>query len=66
MKRTAYLVACIALTLTGCVTVPPRADVVRLLAHPEAMAAAKAAPHFFSDAMNTIAQLDHELNAATK
>ena len=61
----ALAIALLAAALGGCSS-PPRADVARLLAHPQAETAAKAAPDFFTDAMQTIARLDHELNAANK
>lgn len=66
MKRASILVLALSvLAMSGCVAPVTRQDVPRLLAHPQAKAAAQAAPDFFSDAMNTIARLDHELNSRT-
>jgi hypothetical protein len=49
--------------IAGCATItPPRNDVARLLAHPQAASAAVAAPDFTADALNTVARLDHELS----
>lgn len=59
MKVIAFI---ICLGLAGCATVPKRDSVTVLLAHPQAKAAAKAAPDFFKAAMNTIAEQDYQLN----
>jgi hypothetical protein len=60
MKAVALL---ICLGLAGCATfTPTHNNVPRLLAHPEAKAAANAAPKFFIEVMDTIAEQDHELN----
>lgn len=70
MKHGLVLLAVLA--LAGCSTAPIAAttipdsirdDVGRLLAHPEAKAAFKAAPNFTQDALETIARLDHELSS---
>ena len=44
------------LALTGCATQTSAVD--RLMAHPEFRYAAQAAPHFTSDALKTIANLE--------
>jgi hypothetical protein len=58
-----HLVLLLPLFAAGCVSAPLRNDVPRLLTHPQFNAAAKAAPDFTTEAMNTIARLDHELNS---
>lgn len=59
----------ICLLLAGCTTPRPAGvtagNVDRLLAHPQFRAAAVAAPAFTADALNTVAQLEHDLALAT-
>ena len=57
--RSALLGSALLLALTGCSTLsrsPSQVD--RLLKHPELRAAAQAAPHFTSEALKTIADLE--------
>jgi hypothetical protein len=54
----------LCLILSGCQSVPVvTGNVDRLLAHPQFKASAKAAPAFTTDALNTVARLEHEINS---
>jgi uncharacterized lipoprotein YmbA len=55
------LILALAVSLAGCATPPKRNDVDRLMAHPEFVKAAKAAPNFTTEALETVARLNHEL-----
>lgn len=57
--RRALLGSALLLALTGCSALSrPPSRVDSLLAHPEFRAAAQAAPHFTSEALKTIADLE--------
>lgn len=61
--RTLAVIAC--LFLAGCATsapaIAPSGNVDRLLSHAQFRQAAKTAPEFTMEALNTIARLEHDL-----
>lgn len=59
-RRNALLGCALLLALTAGCTSPGRSpsQIDRLIGHPEFKAAAQAAPHFTSDALKTIADLE--------